>query len=133
MDVQERKVNQTLIMSLKGRIDNFCAAILHDELQTIINTGCFSILIDLRETDYLSAGCLRAFLKGNARLQRHHGHCALLHLSDAAREIITFTGADHMLQIFDDEDQALKALSIHLKNEQKSSPQQNNDAEEELS
>ena len=100
MEVYEEKKGKILILHLKGRIVNFCSDLLDDELNTIINTGCFNTIINLENVNYLSASCLRAFLRANKRSKRFKGEVCLCKPSQPAMELIEFTKVNKILRVF---------------------------------
>lgn len=110
MEVTEEKRDQTLILTLKGRVDNFCSAILLEELQTIINTGIFFPIINLAETTYLSASCIRVFIQAHLRVEKFSGKICLTALSPAAQKIITFTRSDKVLATYPTNEAALEDI-----------------------
>ncbi len=107
MEVQEEKKEGILVLYLKGRIDNFCSDILLDELQTIINTGCFKTIINLKEAEYLSASCLRTFLKADKRAKQYDGIVCLTELSEAAKKTAEFTRIHRALNVYPKQEEAI--------------------------
>lgn len=106
---EEQLVDNVLILHLEGRIDHFCADILADELTTILHTGCSNTIINLSQTEYLSAACLQTFLKADKRASQYLGSVCLSSPSPAAQAVLDFTAVNKLIAVFPDDHAAIKS------------------------
>lgn len=78
MEALEYRVDNFIVLELRGRVDEFNTGVLRDEIHTIINTGRFRIAVDLSKTEFLSAHCLSAIWNCQRRARRVGGDLVLV-------------------------------------------------------
>lgn len=100
LDAHEYRHDDVVVLELKGRVDDFNTSVLADELTTIINTGRFRIAIDLRDTNFLSAHCLRAIWKAQRSARQHGGEIALTNAEGEVLETIHAVDFDRVVRRF---------------------------------
>ena len=107
MEITESLSNGTKIIRTAGRIDAYSAKTLEDCLKKAIDGGDRSILVSLKDTDYISSGGLRVFLATLKELRKSGGSLKLCCLSPGVLKIFKLAGFTTIVSIFGTEQEAL--------------------------
>jgi len=107
MEINEGMVNGTKLINTTGRIDAFSAKTLEDCLKKAIAEGNRNILVNLKDTDYISSGGLRVFLAALKELRKDGGSLRLCCLSPAVLKIFKLAGFTSIFSIYGTEQEAL--------------------------
>jgi anti-anti-sigma factor len=100
MEAHEYKLGNVIVLELKGRVDEFNTKVLGDELRTIINTGRFSVVIDLGKVGFLSAHCLRELWRYQRKAQAFGGDIVLVGAEGEVLETIHYVELDKVVKRF---------------------------------
>ncbi len=106
MEAREYKLDGLIVLELKGRVDEFNTRVLGDELRTIINTGRFRIVVDMKKVDFLSAHCLREIWKVQNIARSKGGDIVLVGASGGVGETVRYVDFPSVVQCFEDLDKA---------------------------
>ncbi|MBI4041228.1 MAG: STAS domain-containing protein [Deltaproteobacteria bacterium] len=114
MNIQERKVNNIILLTLSGRIDAFTAEKLDEELNSIINTGNLHFVVNLTEVSYISSAGLRVFLGAYKKLLKNQGKIYFTNMPEPILKIFSLAGFDKIFEIFTSEREALKQFGAKI-------------------
>jgi stage II sporulation protein AA (anti-sigma F factor antagonist) len=109
MKIQAKKEENTLIVSLDGKIDGATAPELEAELIGWLDQGETALILDLREVFYVSSAGLRVVLLAAKRL-RSGGRLAIAEVQSEVKEIFDLAGFDTLLPFYDDLGAAKKSF-----------------------
>ncbi len=115
MEAQEYRVENHIVLELKGRVDEFNTAILRDEIHTIINTGRSRLAIDLSKTEFLSAHCMNAIWKCQRRAVKFGGDIVLFGMGGKVRETIDFVNLSAVMTCLETQDQVIEFFARNSK------------------
>jgi anti-anti-sigma factor len=101
MKIQTKKQENTLIVSLDGKIDGATAPELEAELIGWLDQGETALILDLREVFYVSSAGLRVVLLAAKRL-RSGGRLAMAGVQPEVKEIFDLAGFDTLLPFYED-------------------------------
>ncbi|MDW5562818.1 MAG: STAS domain-containing protein [Methanomassiliicoccus sp.] len=107
MEIKESDSNGIRIIDTIGRIDAYSAKTLEDCLKKAMGEGHQNILVDLKDTDYISSGGLRVFLATLKELRKNGGSLKLCCLTPAVLKIFKLAGFTSIFSIFASEQEAL--------------------------
>lgn len=107
MEAQEYRVENHIVLELKGRVDEFNTSILRDEIHTIINTGRSRLAIDLSKTEFLSAHCMHAIWKCQKRARRFGGDIVLFGMSGKVRETVAFVKLGEVMTCLETQEEVI--------------------------
>jgi anti-sigma B factor antagonist len=107
MEMMTRKRENTVIVSVAGRMDTVSAPPFDKKLETLMAEGDTCILIDFKDLEYMSSAGLQTILATAKKLERINGEIILLHLAGAVKEVFEISGFNHIFRSFDNEDAAL--------------------------
>ncbi len=100
-----------IVLTPAGRLDAAGARAFEMEWKQQIAAGHTHILVDLKDTRYISSSGLRTLLAAARTAKRHGGMLCLCCLSPRVQEIFEMAGFDRVFQIFATYEQAEKSMS----------------------
>lgn len=106
-------MSDTKLVQPQGRLDALGARNLWTELEPLSRQANALILIDMTETKYISSDGLRVLMRGSKAAKQHGGKVVLCCLSARIAEIIAMAGLDHVLEIYQTQTAAERALQEH--------------------
>ncbi len=109
MDLNTKKVNNVIVIYLKGRLDVHLSAEIEKEINSIINkeTGA-NLLMNLKEVEYMSSSGLRIFVSTMRILKESKRKLKLCNMNNAVKKIFEVVELMDMFDIYDSEEEALK-------------------------
>ena len=108
MELKTRDEQGVLVVEVKGRMDAVTVQDFDKTTQALVDQGKTKIVLDLSGLDYISSAGLRGLLALAKKLKTKQGKLSLCSLSGMVREVISLSGFDQILPIFDDLAGALK-------------------------
>ncbi len=85
------------VVFLRGDLDAYSAARLHESLAELVGAGARHIVIDLRDLSFMAASGLGVLVGAAKRVQRLDGKLVLRSAQPSVRRIIEITGLDGVL------------------------------------
>ncbi|RJP28516.1 MAG: anti-sigma factor antagonist [Candidatus Omnitrophota bacterium] len=111
MELTEKKVADTLIVSISGRLETSSTLIVDKKINQRIDEGERRIVINLSKLEYMSSSGLRLFLGIGKRLKQEGGAFALSGVPDHQLELIEITHLDQVVSIFASDGDAIIGIS----------------------
>ncbi|MDE7161236.1 MAG: STAS domain-containing protein [Anaeroplasmataceae bacterium] len=97
MELKFEEKEDTLFLSIKGRVDTLTAPILEKSLQKEWTTK--NLLIDLKDLEYVSSAGLRVFLAALKKAKSQNGALKLFNINDSVMEVFEITGFKKLFQL----------------------------------
>ena len=94
----------------EGRLDAQASPALEDALASLESRGAKQLVLNLRQTSYISSSGLRVILIHTRRLRQAGGDLKLCCLVDKVARVMQIAGFDAVLGIFADENLAVQAF-----------------------
>ncbi|MDO5785525.1 MAG: STAS domain-containing protein [Eubacteriales bacterium] len=85
------------------KIDAAGAPRLGEKLNEVLDGGCSSLIIDMKDTVYISSVGLRVFLAAQKKIKARKGSMVLLHVLPQVMEVFDITGFSGLLTFGEDE------------------------------
>ena len=98
-----------VVLLPEGRLDAMASPGLETALASLEAQGVKQLVLNLRETSYISSSGLRVILIHARRLAQTGGGLKMCCLADKVARVIEIAGFDAVLSIFADEDSAAQA------------------------
>jgi anti-sigma B factor antagonist len=95
------------VISVKGRVDGFTAPQLDEALQTALDAKHYKIVVDLKETEFMSSAGMRALLKARTEAQDRKGELRLAAPTQFILDALQLVGLDKLFRIYESTDAAL--------------------------
>ncbi len=106
---ETKKIGKVTVMSLQGSLEvSLQEQFKADILKQISEDPC-SLVINLKEVDFIDSACLGALIAVARRLRERKGDLKLSEMSSEVRSIFQITRLEKVFEIFDDTDSAVSA------------------------
>jgi anti-anti-sigma factor len=104
-------LNPDVVVALpEGRLDALASPALENVLAALESQGAKQVVLNLRETSYISSSGLRVILIHTRQLRQAGGDLRLCCLVDKLVRVMRVAGFDAVLDILADEDLAVQAF-----------------------
>lgn len=94
MEITETKLDDSIVVAVKGRIDSATSWMLGDKLAALAHGGQTRLVVDFKDVDYISSAGFRTLLIAKKLCDDAGGRIALCAISNEVRrlfEIAAFT------------------------------------------
>ena len=98
MEINRDIRGDTLILSLKGRLDTITAPQLENELKVSL-TVVQNLILDMSALDYLSSAGLRVILSAQKKMNAKKGKMVVRHCNEMILDVFSMTGFLDILTI----------------------------------
>jgi anti-anti-sigma factor len=105
---------------LRGEFDTYYCKHLQDQIDALIKSGVTHVILNLRLVKFINSTALGAIIKASKSLSSKGGKLVLAKPSSFCREIIEKVGVDRVVPIFDEDEDAARALFADSKSAAKS-------------
>jgi len=103
LTVTRKSLNRVDVVSTSGRIDASTAPILEQSLKTCLNEGRYRLVIDLKDTAYISSAGLKVLIATLKETKKHRGDVRLANLSHNLKETFSMVGlVPDLFKVYDD-------------------------------
>ncbi len=111
MNLNLKKLDNTVIIYLEGRLDVHLSADIEKEINKLIESDpASSLLLNLKDVEYMSSSGLRIFVSTMRILKESNRKLVLCNMNNAVKKIFEVVELTDMFDIFNTEDEALKFL-----------------------
>lgn len=109
--MESKKIDTTIILYLKGRLDAYLSKTVEKEINELINieTSC-NFIFNLKDVEYLSSSGLRIFVSTIRILKESKRVLVLCSMNRAVHNIFRIVELLDMFNIFDTEKEAIDFL-----------------------
>lgn len=111
LNIEVEDSKEKKIIHIDGRLDAASTPILEKKLTQLISDGHKFILMNFSKVDYLSSAGMRLLLSATKKLKAIGGKITFCNMSDDVMEIIKMAGFEKILNIYNNENEALEALN----------------------
>ena len=110
MNVDEKRHDGVVVLSLNGRLDSSTSDEFEKRLFGILHGGEIRLVLDFQDLDYISSAGLRVLLKAAKELKRTNGRLGICAMKDYIREVFEMSGFVSFLPIHATLEESLKAI-----------------------
>ncbi len=111
LTIQERQNSAITILDISGRIDAATSSQIEEELGKKLDTGVTTLILNMKDLNYISSSGLRVILAALKRVKAKGGTIALADLQPGPGEVFKMTGFDRLFPISASVEQALEKLN----------------------
>ena len=108
MEVNIRKEEKALVVSVTGRMDAVSAPDFDTQVEERVDKGETSLVLDLSGLDYISSAGLRSMLTLAKKLKTKEGDLVLFGLQDVVNEVFEVSGFSTIFEIFGSLEEAME-------------------------
>lgn len=104
MEVKAETMKRCELITVSGRVDSSTAPELEKILMGLIQTGQKNIVVNLRETDFISSAGLKALLSALMKVRKlvPPGDVVISEIESDLRESFELVGFDRLFKFYDD-------------------------------
>ena len=99
-----------LIGTLEGRIDGSNASDFQSALQSAIGAEDNTLILDFEKVPFISSAGLRVGLVIARQFNEPGKKIAVCKLPDPVREVVSVSGFDQLIPVYDSQDEAIRGL-----------------------
>ncbi len=110
LDVTFERKEEILLGKLGGRVDTTNADELQNTLDAEITAEDHALILDFEHVSYISSSGLRVVLRMAKRFNDPGKRFAICSLSESVREILTMSGFDQLISIYESQAAAISAI-----------------------
>ena len=107
MEIQKKKEKETVVVSVKGRLDAVSSPEFEKELAALMAEGESIFVLDFGGLDYISSAGLRSILAATKKLKEKKGKLLLASLKEVVKEVFDISGFSAIIPIHDTVEAAL--------------------------
>lgn len=108
MEVNIRKEEKVLVVSVTGRMDAVSAPDFDTQVEERVDKGETNLVLDLSGLDYISSAGLRSMLTLAKKLKTKEGDLVLFGLQDVVNEVFEVSGFSTIFEIFGSLEEAME-------------------------
>ena len=97
MTIEIVKGKEETVLMISGRLDTNTAPVLEKTIREDIRENA-TLVLDMKELEYISSAGLRVLLSAQKRMQRN-GAMKLMHVCEIVKEVLELTGFADILDI----------------------------------
>ena len=101
-------------LTLKGEFDTFYCPALMEEVEDLVERGVSHLILDMRLVKFINSTALGAVIKAHKRCRAEDGDLVVSQPSPFVRDVMTKVGLDKLIDLYDTEQAATKAIVKHL-------------------
>ena len=98
MEVNNKRIEDVLTITVEGRLDATTAPALEDSMRTIMD-GAKEIIFDFTKLEYISSAGLRILLATQKIMNKTEGELKVIGINETVQEIFEATGFDEILTV----------------------------------
>ena len=109
MEVKTEAMKRCELVTVAGRVDSTTAPELEEVLLGLINAGQKHIVVNLKETEYISSAGLKALLSALMKVRKKipSGDVVISEIRPKMRESFDLVGFDRLFKFYDQDIQAV--------------------------
>jgi len=112
MEINARESGDIRILDFAGKLDTGTSSAAESEINKVLESGCKRMVINLKDTAYVSSSGLRVFLVTAKKISAISGKLKLCQPNDVVREILDISGFSTILDVCSSEAEALSELKF---------------------
>jgi anti-sigma B factor antagonist len=111
MELQNKAVGDTTVVSISGSIDALTAPQITEHINELISSGNVRLVADFSGVDYTSSAGLRVLLGAVKQTRAQGGDLYLAEVQPDVEKVLSLSGFTSILKLFADTDSALASFS----------------------
>ena len=110
LDLSIHKLNDIPVLELSGDVDEFTCSKLRAALRDLLSEGESRVVVNLAGVNYMDSAGLGTLVGGLRRIMEADGGLVLSGPNPQVERVLSLTGLDTILKLFDGDDLAVDSL-----------------------
>lgn len=112
MKIEKKKSEKGIeILQVSGRIDPSTSNQLEEEINAVLSTGQFRMVLNLSDVDFISSTGLRIFLSALKKVKAQNGDVKICCMNSNVEKIFKIAGFVSLFDISPTEEEAVRKFS----------------------
>ncbi len=107
MDIEYRDLGDHKVINVSGEVDLYNVSELKKALFGITDGQNQSVIVDMRNVNYMDSSGIGALVAGMKKMKAHSGKFALMNIHDDVLNILKLATLDKFFTIYDNEDEVV--------------------------
>lgn len=110
MDISSRVKGEVVILDISGEIDLYNAPEIKDIINKMIEQKKYNVIINLKSVTYIDSSGIGALISSLSNLKKYQGGLKIINVFASVRKVFELTKLTSFFDIFENEDEAVKAF-----------------------
>ncbi len=111
----ERRIGPVTLLEVSGHlVADDGDRVFMDRVAALVSAGCLNLLVDLRNVTYIDSGGIGSLVAMYLHVRGRGGRFKLLCPSSRACRVLQITHLDHVFEVFEREEDALRTFAAPL-------------------
>ncbi|OHD63857.1 MAG: hypothetical protein A2176_12140 [Spirochaetes bacterium RBG_13_51_14] len=107
MEIEFRDIGDHKVIQVSGEVDLYNVSELKKALFSITDGRHFSVIVDMKNVNYMDSSGIGALVAGQKKMRAHNGRFALMNIHEDVLNILKLATLDKFFKIYDTEDEIL--------------------------
>ncbi len=112
MDISSRAKGEVVILDISGEIDLYNAPEIKDIVNKLIEQKRYNVIINLKEVTYIDSSGIGALISSLSNLKKYQGGLKIINVFASVKKVFELTKLTSFFEIYDSEDEAVKAFQF---------------------
>lgn len=110
MNINTRNIDGILAIDIEGKLDTQTATPAMEELLQYLESSPDKVLINLAPLEFVSSAGLRVILRVAKQMRGYGGALKVSGAQGVVKDVLEISGFDNLLDLYEDEGQAVNAF-----------------------
>jgi len=107
MEIEFKDIGEHKIVQVSGEVDLYNVSELKKALFSITDGKSKSVVVDLKNVNYMDSSGIGALVAGQKKMKAHSGTFALINIHDDVLNILKLATLDKFFKIYESDDELL--------------------------
>ncbi|MCU0847854.1 MAG: STAS domain-containing protein [Spirochaetes bacterium] len=107
MEIDFRELGDHKIIEVSGEVDLYNVSELKKALFSITDGNYHSVIVDLKNVNYMDSSGIGALVAGQKKMRAHNGRFGLMNIHEDVLNILRLATLDKFFKIYDSEEEII--------------------------
>ncbi len=107
MEIEFKNLGEHKVILVTGEVDLYNVSELKKSLFSITDGTCRSVIVDMKNVNYMDSSGIGALVAGQKKMRAHNGSFALMNIHEDVLNILKLATLDRFFRIYESEDEIL--------------------------
>ncbi|MCU0820998.1 MAG: STAS domain-containing protein [Spirochaetes bacterium] len=107
MEIDYKNLGEHKIIQVAGEVDLYNVSELKKALFSITDGSCRSVVVDMKNVNYMDSSGIGALVAGQKKMRAHNGTFALMNIHEDVLNILKLATLDRFFRIYESEDEII--------------------------
>ncbi len=107
MDIDYKNLGEHKVIQITGEVDLYNVSELKKALFSITDGTCKSVIVDMKNVNYMDSSGIGALVAGQKKMRAHNGTFALMNIHEDVLNILKLATLDRFFKIYLSEEEII--------------------------